>query len=103
MDLKDLYYNKLGVAPAKEPAIRTGSNVAAVAGLLSLITVLFPELLTDREITIILVISAFVLPIVTALFTRGKVWSPASVKEVIEEATKEAADVFDELPKKENI
>lgn len=79
---------------AAEPALRVGTLTGSVAGILSILVVLFPNLLTNRQTLIILVISAFTLPIITAVLTRGKVWSPASVEDVIEEAVKGAEDVI---------
>lgn len=78
---------------AKEPALATGVSVTAVAGLLSLITVIWPDLLTPHQEHLVYVIAAFVLPIITAVFTRSKVWSPASVEEVLEEAITSAEEV----------
>lgn len=76
-----------------EPAVKVGSITGTVAGVLALVAYLAPNFLTDKQTTIILIVAAFVLPIVTALFTRGKVWSPASVEELIEEAVTEAKEV----------
>lgn len=81
----------------EEPTLKTGTSTAGVAGVLSLVFFFFPELLSERQTTLILVLAAFVLPLVTALFTRGKVWSPASVQELINEATKEANITINEL------
>jgi hypothetical protein len=63
-----------------------------VAGLISLVMYLAPDLLTDKQITVVSIAIAFVAPIVTALFTRGKVWTPASVQVVVAEAVKRAQD-----------
>jgi hypothetical protein len=78
------------VSPAKEPAIAAGTTVFTLTGLLSGITVLFPHLLTDRQTAAAFLIAALISPFVTALLTRRKVWSPASVLELVEEAIKEA-------------
>lgn len=69
-----------------EPARNVGITVTSVAGILSLITVLFPNLLSDRVQVLIYVIASFALPLITAFLIRGKVWSPASVVEVVDEA-----------------
>lgn len=74
----------------KEPALKIGVSTAGVAGVLALVSYLFPHLLNERQTALIFVISAFALPIITAIFTRGKVWSVASVEEVIEEAVQDA-------------
>lgn len=72
--------------PSAEPALKVGTAATSVAGILGLIAYFSPNLLTPRQTDLILVISAFVLPIVTAFFIRKRVWSPASVVEVVEEA-----------------
>lgn len=73
-----------------DPALKVGATTSTVAGVLALIAFLMPELLTERQTTLILTLSAFILPIVTAAFTRGRVWSPASVQTVVDEAIEEA-------------
>lgn len=70
----------------EEPAVATGSSVMTVAGALSLVLFFFPELLNERQQTVVLVLSAFLLPIITALLTRRYVWSPASVQRLIDNA-----------------
>lgn len=76
----------------KEPALRMGANTGAVAGILSLIALLYPGLLDNHTTATILVIAAFVLPFITALLTRGKTWSIASVTELLNEAVEQAED-----------
>lgn len=84
----------------REPALRTGLSIGTVAGILSLVNFFFPELLNDRQNTLILVFAAFMLPLVTAIFTRGKVWSPDTVEQIIEEATEEAIHIKEEKNKR---
>lgn len=74
----------------KEPALMVGASVTSVAGVLSLIGYLVPNFISDGAMDKIVIIAAFVLPIITAIFTRGKVWSIASVQQVIDEAVTEA-------------
>lgn len=78
----------------REPALKVGAATGTVAGILFLVTSLFPHLMSDRTTTIILVVSAFLLPIITAIFTRGRVWSAASVEELIEDAVQDALRVY---------
>lgn len=80
--------------PAKEPALTIGAYTGGAAGLLGLVTTLFPNLLTDRQTTIILVVVAFLLPLITAALTRGKVWSPATVAELVDEALEGAQEAL---------
>lgn len=75
---------------SKEPALATGASITTVAGLSSLVLSLWPNLISDSKLNVILVIVAFFLPIVTAIFTRGKVWSPATVQEVLDVAVEDA-------------
>lgn len=72
-----------------EPALKTGSIVATVAGVLSLVVFLFPDLLTERQISLILVLTSVAIPIITAIITRGKVWSPKSVQEAVDKVVVE--------------
>lgn len=74
------------VIPSAEPAIKIGTAATTVAGVLSLIAYFSPNLLTPRQTDLILVISAVALPLITAFFIRKRVWSPASVIEVVQEA-----------------
>lgn len=78
----------------KEPALKVGTVTGTVAGVLSLVLYFMPNAISDKNATLILVLSAFILPIVTAIFTRGKVWSIASVEEVVDEAVENAKEVI---------
>lgn len=75
----------------KEPAVAVGTIVGSVSGLLSVLLYFFPNI-PDGTIKTITVIAAFLLPIVSAYFTRGKVWSPNSVKIVVDEAVAAALE-----------
>ena len=75
---------------AEEPSLKVGGFTASVAGILSLVVFFAPDLMSEKTIIVVLVASAFILPLITALFTRGKVWSPASVQELIDQAAAEA-------------
>lgn len=74
---------------ATEPAVSTGSITGTVAGVVAIALYFFPNI-PPNVIQGILVVSAFLLPIITALFTRGQVWSPDSVKKIVDEAVKNA-------------
>lgn len=75
---------------SEEPVVKVGAYTSSVAGILALLAYLAPNLISEKTTTIILVIAAFVLPIVTALLTRGRVWSPASVKILVDESIRDA-------------
>ena len=85
--------------PPTNPAVNMGVWTTAILGLASIPTIFFPNLISPNIQNAIYVGLAFALPIITALLIRGKVWSPASVKQVIEEATEEAIEVNRQLPK----
>jgi len=71
----------------KEPAIKTGIAVAALAGaFVSVLNVFFPKLMTEEAKTALFQVLLILIPFVTAFLIRRKVWSPASVDEIIEEA-----------------
>ncbi len=77
------------VSEKKEPALVVGSATAGVAGIIVLIlSTFFPKLVTEDVKTTIYGVVAILFPIIAGWITRGKVWSPASVEEVIEEAVK---------------
>jgi hypothetical protein len=91
--------NQFGPKPSKEPALVVGSSTATVAGLISLIVFFAPDLLTQQQIVGISVAAAFVLPIITAVLTRRKVWSPDSVQKLVEEAIDSAIEAKNQVPK----
>jgi hypothetical protein len=74
----------------KEPALATGGAITTVTGVSALALSLWPNLISDAKLNVILVVAAFLLPLITAVFTRGKVWSPATVQEVLDEAVAQA-------------
>lgn len=86
----------LAQSPAKktstEPAIAVGATTGTVAGLFALVAYLFPPFLSQHTTSIIFVACTFLLPIITAVFTRGKVWSPMSVLELVNEALEAAEE-----------
>lgn len=73
-----------------EPALKVGAITSVASGILSLVLLFAPNLLNETQLTVIGIISAFALPIITALFTRGRVWSPASVLEVVNISVQDA-------------
>lgn len=79
-----------------EPALNTGIKATATMGALWLVGHFFPQL--NRDIVDnILILIFFCVPIVTGLLTRGKVWSPASVKAVVQEGITQAQQEKEEL------
>lgn len=91
---------KLPANPEKEPALRVGATTGTVAGVLSLLMAVAPDLLTDKQMVTILIVGAFILPILQGIWTRSTVWSPATVKELID---KGIADAQKELENKKPV
>lgn len=81
-----------------EPALKVGGWTSTVAGLLGLVNWFAPEFLGERGSSFILVISAFLLPLLTAVMTRPKVWSPSSVQDAINNAMDEAEKAIKDSP-----
>lgn len=81
---------------SEEPAAKVGTFTALGTGIVALLTYFAPNLLNEKTTTLVLVIVAFVLPIVTAFFIRNKVWSPASVQELIDRAVYDATEELKE-------
>lgn len=80
--------------PSGEPALKVGAATGVIGGLVTLILYFFPSI-PDNVIQGVLVVSAVLLPIITAAITRGRVWSPEAVFEVIEVATENAIKVLE--------
>lgn len=79
--------------PPKEPALAVGTTTGTLAGIVSLIVVLFPDMLTDKQVTTILVVATFVGPIISAIITRSRVFSPATVKELLDQGIADAQKI----------
>ncbi len=69
---------------SKEPALAVASTVTVITSATYLILRFFPQL--DEElVSSIFSVLALLIPLITALFTRRLVWSPASVQEIVDE------------------
>jgi hypothetical protein len=75
---------------ATEPARAVGINYAAISTVLAGILYLLP--IPPEVIQAILVVAAFALPLIVSHRIRGKVWSPASVKLVMDQAVEAVRD-----------
>lgn len=95
--------NTLTKTNKKEPALNTGLNVTAITGILYIVTWIFPDLLPEKVQQAIIVIGALLLPFITALLVRRKVWSPESVQEVLEEGVSAALEEKEKFDKAEKI
>lgn len=71
---------------SKEP-VRQIASVASIIGSVILVAV---QLIKPEWAEVTATVLAILGPLVLAIFTRNKVWSPASVRAVIEEAIKAA-------------
>lgn len=81
----------------REPALAVGTTASAALAVLEAINAIFPHLLNDTAQTILYYALLVLIPVVTAWLIRNKVWAPASVVEVVNQATKEARERADEL------
>jgi hypothetical protein len=74
------------------PALTVGVSATAVAGVIVLIlNQFFPNLVSDDIEKLIYAVAAILLPIVAAWITRSKVWSPASVQQIVDSTAVETA------------
>lgn len=67
---------------SEEPALAIGGIAGGLATLASALLFLFPNL-TETQIKIILMIAVLVVPLLSALKIRSKVWSSASVNHLL--------------------
>lgn len=70
----------------RQPALRIGISTGTVAGILSLILYFFPSL-PEELVKIVLIVMVIVVPIISAIFTRRKVWSPSSMNQIVDIVT----------------
>jgi hypothetical protein len=69
-----------------EPAVNTGAIFTSVVAIVGVVKLLWPTLVSEGIWDFIFYAIALLLPIITAIRIRGKVWSPSSVSEVLKEA-----------------
>jgi hypothetical protein len=86
--------------PPREPALTVGAGVGSLAGAVAIVQYLFPDLLTEKQLGLVFIVSALVLPMLQAWITRSKVWSPASVKDLIDQGVKDAVRELDKTKQK---
>ncbi|MFY3742102.1 MAG: hypothetical protein HMLIMOIP_002566 [Candidatus Nitrosomirales archaeon] len=78
-------------ASAREPSVKAGISISTVIGLIAIVQYFFPDI-PESTLRYIIVVAAFLLPIISAFLIRRKVWSPASVQEAVDEAVKRATE-----------
>ena len=96
-----LYKDEYMIIPnntSKEPALATGATTGTVSGLAFLVLYFFPDLLNSRQTDLVLVIAGFAIPLLTAIFTRGFVWSPKSVQDILDKSIEDANARIDKKP-----
>jgi hypothetical protein len=84
---------------ATEPAFAIGLSTTTLASMIYVIVQLFFPHFPDEKLNDIALVAALVLPIIAGLVTRNKVWSPASVEAVVEEATAKAFEATGAIKK----
>lgn len=77
-------------ASKSEPAVNTGVLMGAIPVIAVVVRYLWPNLLSDNNWDVTFYLIALFIPVVTAFFIRGKVWSPASVSQVLKDAIQAA-------------
>ncbi len=82
---------------SKEPALKVGAATGTITGLIAVLSYFFPKAFESDHTQLLVVLAAFLLPIITAIITRDRVWSPASVQEEVDKAVQNAKDA---MPKK---
>jgi hypothetical protein len=76
--------------PDSEPSLKVGMTASTVVGVVILIiSGVFHKQLSAETQTTIYGIAVLFIPLVVSWLIRAKVWSPASVKKVIDEVTQE--------------
>jgi hypothetical protein len=79
----------------KEPALRTAAGVVIPTGaIIALVGLFFPAWIQSTWFTVALAALSTLMPVITALFTRGHVWSPASVKELLRQVDVNLRDYY---------
>lgn len=77
----------LGSQAATEPALAVGSVTGALAAVYVIVNLIWPNLLSDQLQIAISNLVVVLGPVILSWFIRMKVWSPASVAEVLDVAT----------------
>jgi hypothetical protein len=77
-------------ATSTEPALKIGASTTAIVGGIYLILDYFFPSIPDNVLQGIMSIAAIVLPLVVAVVTRSKVWSPNSVQNVVDDSVDKA-------------
>jgi hypothetical protein len=78
-------------AESKEPALKVGFIFSSAIGILAFVADMFPNLIPSGVYMWVFFLLTLLGPILTAVLTRGFVWSPASVQAVLNEAIKAAS------------
>lgn len=84
---------------SKEPALALGAVTTFVAAFIIIcLKLFFPDVVSDEIESSIYGFVGLLFPIITAFLIRRKVWSPASVEDVIEKAVTSAKDIAEKNP-----
>jgi hypothetical protein len=90
-DISDLKVAIKSKSPSKrtEPAMVVGTNVTMAASLLALVVAIFPNLIPENAVAPLGMILVIILPMVTSFLIRRKVFSPATVLNIVHAAEEE--------------
>lgn len=67
---------------SQEPAVKTGLNVSFLIAIYTVVNAIWPNLLSENIQDAITKIALVLIPIVTSILIRYKVFSPASVQKL---------------------
>lgn len=68
-----------------EPAVTTGVVTSLLAAVYVLINAIFPNLLSTEVYTAITSIVVILVPLITSIVIRGKVYAPATVSRLLDQ------------------
>ena len=81
--------------PSTEPALKVGSIGTVATAVFILINAIWPNAIPDNVQTAITGLAVLLLPLIIAVIIRFKVWSPASVQEVLQIQQQKIAEKAD--------
>lgn len=89
---------------SKEPALKVGAVVSGVfAGVLGIMSLVAPNWTDNKTASFIAMAVTVLLPVFTAIITRGFVWSPATVMELAREVIKSVEEHDKKPPAPKNL
>lgn len=69
-----------------EPAVNTGAFITALPAVFVILNLIFPHAVTAEWETTVYGLASILGPLITGIIVRRKVWSPASVHDLVKQA-----------------